>query len=36
MNHWVEVIDKVEVKIVGKKLIELVYGWDNIKGVFEK
>lgn len=25
-----KIIDKVEVEIAGKKLIELVYGWDNI------
>ena len=29
-------IDKVEVEIAGKKLIELVYGWDNIKNIFDK
>ncbi|SES07695.1 GNAT family N-acetyltransferase [Psychrobacillus sp. OK032] len=31
-----KVIDKVEVEIAGKKLNELVYGWENIKGVFKK
>ncbi|RDW16195.1 GNAT family N-acetyltransferase [Oceanobacillus chungangensis] len=31
-----KIIDKVEVEIADKKLIELVYGWDNIKGVFDK
>ncbi|WP_249872659.1 GNAT family N-acetyltransferase [Oceanobacillus saliphilus] len=31
-----KVIDKVEVEIAGKKLNELVYGWDNIKGIFKK
>lgn len=26
-----KIIDKIEVEIAGKKLNELVYGWDNIK-----
>jgi len=28
-----KVIDKVEVEIAGKKLNELVYGWDNIASI---
>jgi hypothetical protein len=26
-------IDKVEIEIAGKKLKELVYGWDNINAL---
>ena len=31
-----EKIDKLQVEIGGKKLNELVYGWDNIKTIFRK
>ncbi|UJL47112.1 GNAT family N-acetyltransferase [Virgibacillus sp. NKC19-16] len=31
-----KVIDKVEVEIAGKKLNELVYGWENIKNILDK
>ncbi|WP_226682933.1 GNAT family N-acetyltransferase [Sutcliffiella horikoshii] len=27
-------IDEIEVQIAGKKLTEVVYGWENVKGVF--
>jgi L-amino acid N-acyltransferase YncA len=30
-----KIIDKVEVEIAGKKLSELVYGWDNIRNILK-
>lgn len=27
-------IDEIEVQIAGRKLTEVVYGWEDLKGVF--